>query len=104
MSNSTINIATTILNQLGGTNRLSIMTGAKNFVATANGATFKIGKNAKKVTHVTIILDASDTYTVNFQRVTKRGLEVKDLNTVDGVYADMLVDIFESNTGLYLSF
>jgi len=97
-----INIAETIAAQLGGTRRLSMMVGAKNFVALESGLTFKLGKGAKDgITHCTVELTADDLYTVRFQRVY--GAKVTDKVTTEGAYADMLVDLFESATGFYLS-
>jgi len=93
-------IAQTILDQLGG-NRFAAMTGAKNFVAIENGITMKLGRSASGITHMTVMLDASDTYTVRFQRV--HGVKVTEKGTTEGVYAEMLRDIFESATGMFTS-
>lgn len=96
-------IAQTIAQQLGGTRRLAMMIGAKNFVALESGLTFKIGKGAKDgITHVTVTLTADDLYTVRFQRCW--GHKVTEKGLTEGAYADMLVDLFESATGFYLSF
>jgi len=96
-------IAQTIADQLGGTRKLSMMVGAKNFVALESGLTFKLGKGAKDgITHVTVELTADDLYTVRFQRVW--GHKVTEKGTTEGAYADMLTDLFESATGFYLSF
>lgn len=103
MKNNSQEIATTIANQLGGIRRLSLMVGAKNFVALEAGLTFKLGKGAKDgITHLTVTLDADDTYTVRFQRVW--GHRVTEKGTTDGAYCDQLVSLFESTTGFYLSF
>lgn len=104
MSNATDNmqVAETILSQMGGARRLSVMIGAKNFVAVEQGLTFKMGKGAKDgITHCTVTLAADDTYTVRFQRVW--GHKVTEKGTTEGVYCDMLRDIFEDRTGFYLS-
>jgi hypothetical protein len=53
------------------------------------------------INSVKITLDADDTYTMVFSRMTIKGENVKvDLS---GVYADQLVGIIERKTGLYLS-
>ena len=97
MSNT---IATTILDQLGG--RMFVtMTGAKNLLDHGNGLSMKIGRNAQGVSHVKIILDPSDTYSVQFLSV--RGVKVTEKATMEGVYADQLTGIFETHTGLYTS-
>jgi len=102
-TNRSTEIANTIAQQLGGTRRLAMMVGAKNFVALESGLTFKLGKGAKDgITHLTVTLDADDTYTVRFQRVW--GTKVTEKGTTEGAYADMLTNLFESATGFYLSF
>ena len=91
-------IATTILNQLGG-NKFIVMTGAKN-IAFGNGeVTFKIGRNSGKCNHVRITLKSDDTYKMEFINVRK--MEWKTVKEFDGVYCDQLVEIFESHTGMY---
>lgn len=92
-------IANEIRNQIG--NHAFTMMGAKNLVGDEKSLTFKIGRNAKRVTHIRVTLDASDTYTVEFIKV--REFEAKTLADFDGVYADMLHSLIEGNTGLYLS-
>lgn len=98
-------VANTIRAQLGG-GPAFYMIGASNILALSDnfgGIQFKIGRNAHRVTHVRIELNASDTYDVSFHRVTRRGLECKELARFDGVYVDSLRELFEKQTGLYLS-
>lgn len=104
MTNMTI--ANTILKQLGGTGRLNAMTGAKNFVAIENGVQFKIGRNSKSINTVVVRLNGKDLYDVEFGRVRKvKGLPTyKIVNEINDAYNDMLVELFESNTGMYLTF
>ncbi len=92
-----------ILSQLGGTGRLSAMIGAKHFFSDDDGNTlvFKF-KGSKVANYVRITLTPADTYTVDFKKI--RGVEAKDVKVFEDVYADMLRDIFESTTGLYLTF
>lgn len=98
--NTTTNVANEILRQLGG-NRFATMTGAKNLVAIENGLTLKLGRNASGITHLTVTLDPSDTYTVRFQRV--HGRKITEKGTHEGIYCDMLVPLFEKETGLATS-
>ena len=77
------------------------MLGAKNLVDTGKGLTFKVGRNAKGVTHVTIELLPSDTYRVHFQRVW--GTKVTTKADHSDVYVDSLHRIIESETGMYTS-
>jgi hypothetical protein len=93
-------IAQTIMQQIGG--RAFFMIGASNFVAQADGGlSFKVGKNAKGVTHLNIELDPSDTYSVRALRVTKRSIAQKGSQCF--VYADQLHTAIEALTGLYTS-
>ena len=102
MTTQTMQIAKTILDQMGGTRRLALMTGAKNFMALESGVNFRIGKNAKNVNNVRVTLTPDDLYTVEFGKVW--GTKYKVLSKHEGVYCDMLVDLFESETGMYLTF
>lgn len=60
---------------------------------------------AKKITHVVITLDLSDTYTVEFIKVGRgaKMLDVKKVAEFSGVYADSLRSIVERTTGFALS-
>jgi len=93
-------VAQTIIQQLGG-NRFAMMTGAKNFTAIDSGLSFKIGRNAKNITHVRVKLTPDDVYTMEF--LTVRGTTIKTPATVCGVYCDMLQAIFTEKTGMYTS-
>jgi hypothetical protein len=97
---TTMEIATEISRQIG--NRAMTMIGASNLLGDTNSLQFKIGKNSKKVTHVRVTLDASDTYTVEFIRVG-RGFSVATLATVGMVYADHLRAIIQEHTGMYVN-
>lgn len=98
-------IAETIFAQLGGTRRLSMMAGCKNFAfdssATEPSASFRIGRNANGVNYCKITLTSDDLYRVEFKRI--HGTKITDKGTTDGAYADMLVELFERTTGMYLS-
>ena len=103
---SNLDIANTILKQLGGLNRLRAMTGAKDALAIDNGVQFKIGRNAEGVNTIRITLNAMDTYDVEYGRVrnVKRVPTYKVLVSEPGIYNDMLISSFERNTGMYLTF
>ena len=99
-----INMSQTIADQIGS--RAFFMLGAakKPLVAIENGLQFGVGRNAKSVTHVRIVLTPDDLYTVEFSNVSMRRAEmVKILETVEGVYADQLRAVIETGTGLYTS-
>jgi hypothetical protein len=94
-----MNVATEILNQLGG-NRFAVMTGAKAFGADGNALVFRLPSNFAKdgINAVRVTLDPCDTYTVRFMRV--RGTSMKLVNEVAGVYNVDLRDVFTEATGL----
>lgn len=92
-------VANTIIAQLGG-RKFCMMTGAKNLVGSTNSIQFAIGAGAKnKINKVRVVLDADDTYTVEFFNI--RGTTVKTVAKHEGVYCDMLQDIFTIETGFY---
>ena len=95
-------VANTILNQIGG-RRFIMMTGAKDFVASEYGITFRLpARSAKQgINKVRIVLLADDTYEMQF--IKYANMMDKRIATSSGVYCDMLEDVFEANTGLYTS-
>ena len=92
-------VAKTILEQRGG-NKFRVMTGAKNFAATDNSLRMRIGRNKTNANYMEVSLNMLDLYDITFAKVTKMG-EMKSVKTYDNVYNDMLVEIFESHTGMY---
>ena len=88
-----------MLKQLGG-GRFIAMTGAKDFAVGPKGAIFKIGRNAKSISHVRIDLE-NDLYNVEFIRA--RGTKIKVVKYFKHIYFDQLRDLFEKNTGLRTS-
>ncbi len=97
MTTSNKQIASTILSQLGG-NKFIAMTGSKNFVAIESGLTMKLTRNKISATWLRIKLTPMDDYTMEF--IGRTG---KVKKSFEGVYCDMLQDIFTDVTGLYTS-
>ena len=100
MNNPTI--ARTLLSQLG---TVIPMFGAKNILDTGRGVQFKIGRNPKRITHITIELADDDTYDVKLSRVPTLKAMIKGAETVncgefEMVYADQLHSLLEATTGL----
>lgn len=93
-----IQIAKTILMQLGGSNRLQMFTGAYNFLAVPYGVSFRI-KN-RSVNYVKIVLNAMDTYDIEFGLI--RGTNYKIVKELSGIYNDQLVEVFTRYTGMVL--
>lgn len=88
-----------IFRQLGG-NKFRVMTGAKNFLYSANSLSFKLPANFAKdgINYVKVTLNNSDLYDVVFGKT--RGLNYKELAKSENLYADMLQADFTNTTGL----
>ena len=71
--------AKTLLKQLGG-GRFLAMTGAKDFGIGKDGLHFKIGRNAKSISHVVINLNSMDTYDIKFLRVRAGKIKIVKTN------------------------
>lgn len=100
-------VANTILAQLGGAGRLSVMIGAHGFTADGPALIFKFKARAKRgIKAIKVTLDASDTYSVEFympRGSLRRGTYTVETRGLSGVYADSLRDVIEYETGLALS-
>lgn len=97
-----IEIAKTIIQQMGGAGRMTAMVGAKQFMALSSGVQFRIGGGAyRKINRVQVTLNGSDLYDVAFFRTTK--CAVLSVKEVKDVYAEDLKPVFERETGMYLS-
>ena len=100
--NSDLQAAQTIIAQMGGSRRLAMMIGASVFAGDDNSVMFSF-KGSRKMNKCRVTLDATDTYTVEFFKYSPSKGTCPVVNEISGVYGDMLVDIFESRTGLFLS-
>lgn len=101
-SEQNLTIAKTILDQMGGTRRLMLMIGAKDFLAIPNGVTFRFAaRSANSSNAFKVVLDADDTYTIEFLWIRAGKVTVrKELNMV---YGSDLQRIFRDETKLALS-
>lgn len=98
--NTETSIAKIILQQLGG-NRFLIMTGAHELIDTGNGLRMTIRRNKSRAKWLKITLTPDDLYHMEFSGVKNKDFHV--FAEFDGVYFDMMKDIFESVTGYYTS-
>jgi hypothetical protein len=89
-------VAIEILKQLGG-NKFIVMTGANTFTCSDYVMSFKF-KMCPKTNVCRITLTPMDVYTMEFFRI--RGTDFKPVEKFEGVYNDMLQDIFTQVTGL----
>lgn len=99
---SDLTVANTILDQMGGTGRLTAMVGANAFVGSDNSVSFRFKARAKNGANAfRVVLDPSDTYTVEFMSC-RAGKVTSKFKSRD-IYAEDLIPLFERETGLYLS-
>jgi hypothetical protein len=105
-----LQVAETVFAQMGGKGRLSAMVGAHNFSYDARDerrtvATFHF-KGCRKANVCRVAYDyASDTYGFYLVRYSPKKLTLTPVVAIDrDVYAEDLRRLFESNTGLYLTF
>lgn len=91
-------IASTIYHQLGG-GRFTMMTGAYNMVDMGNALKMKLRKNKGRYQYLMITLMPDDTYTMTWAKIKNWEWVIMDED--EGIYFDMLNDVFESRTGQY---
>lgn len=97
MSNG-MEVANTILQQLGG-RRFIAMTGAHSFTGDRNSLTFKFPQvRESRLFAMKIELTPADEYRVEFWAKKGRFDVVKAME-FDGIYCDILADLFERKTG-----
>lgn len=89
-----------ILKQLGGS-KFAAMVGAKSFSGDDSYLSFRIGRNAKRIKAVQIKLKGNDLYDMEFLNI--HDFKVKVVDKYSDLYADQLVSVFGSATGLYAS-
>lgn len=109
---SDLTVAKAVLERLGGGQFLAL-TGCKNLVGGDRSLSMRLSKNKSKANRMTVTLEADDTYTVEFVRETMPRLSSKTFEYTEGgrevmlrregVYRDMLKDLFEEATGLYVT-
>jgi len=101
-------VAKIILQQIGGS-RFLTMTGSRDLINLGNGLRMSLSRNKTSANRLEIIYDeGADLYNLRFYRqsLSRKTFEVKtkDIKTYEGVYFDMLEEIFTDVTGLYTRF
>jgi hypothetical protein len=94
-----------ILQQLGG-NKFLAMTGSKNLTYSSvenNYLQMRLTRNMSGANFLKITLNASDTYTLKFFKVTIKDYMpiISKEQTFEDIYCDQLQEIFTKVTGLY---
>ena len=82
-----LTVSQTILAQLGGESFVTT-SGANGLVASADGLTFKLGRNPLRVTHVRVTLTRDGLYDMTFF-TTGKGPQSRD-----GIHPEMLQEVF----------
>ncbi|CAB4143899.1 hypothetical protein UFOVP466_9 [uncultured Caudovirales phage] len=106
---SEIKPADIILQQLGGSRRLSVMVGAYDFYSDNGGRTLRFRFKGCPVANLCkVTLEASDTYTVKLEKLGRMSRKTYTIPVTvaaefDDVYAENLRGVIERATGLYLS-
>ena len=99
-----LEVANTILQQLGG-RKFIVMTGARNFVGSDEGLSFRLpgsgGFCKAGINCVQVTLMPSDTYNVTFSRL--RGDKLTVVSEFTDIYCDGLRELFTRETGLETS-
>ena len=93
------------MEQIGG-KRFAVMTGSRDFVDMGNGLRMSLARNKTSANRLDIIYDAgTDLYNMRFYRKTfsKKTFESKskDVEVHEGIFFDMLEEVFTQVTGLY---
>ena len=95
-------IQDSIYSALGGKNKLVAMIGAKDFVHSKKGLTFKLPKQANKINMITIELNGKDTYDISLANFSiKNGYKV--IHKDEDIGAEWIKSVIEMKTGLKLS-
>lgn len=96
-------IAETTIMYLGGTGKLKAMIGATSFSYDEQGTLTFMFKMFAKANLIRLVLDSSDTYTMKFEKYNRRTGKIASHKEFEGLYFDQLKEVFERETGLYLS-
>lgn len=97
-----MNVATEILNQLGG-NKFLVMTGVKNLGYSEDALVMTLRKNQSKAKYLRIELNTNDTYSMIFRGENKKEFTFPIIEKFEGVYNDQLRTLFTKVTGYYTS-
>lgn len=99
-------VANTILAQIGGAGTLRTMIGANTFTAVDGGLIFGLPACGRpRINKIEIKLTPADLYDVKFYfiRRSPTGMKVKVVAEESGIACDQLKKCIETNTGLALS-
>ena len=98
-------ITETLLNQMGGANRIAVMTGAQIVTSEIYAMlVFKKQTGARKLTHLKVQYnEGTDTYDIVTSRMSRKTYQNTDTGCLGDVYAEDLKRVCEELTGLYFT-
>jgi hypothetical protein len=98
-------ITETLLNQMGGANRIAVMTGAQILVDDSSATLhFKRQVGSKKITHLKVTYNAgSDLYDIKGFRFNRKTFACPEITSQIGIYAENLKGYCEELTGHYFT-
>ena len=96
------NIIKDMVNTMGGIRAAAMVGGIFMTDEENNTVTFKF-KGSRQAHAVRMVLNSMDLYDLTFIKTTNYGMDTKTVATFENVYNDMVKNIIEKTTGLYLS-
>ena len=97
-------IAREIARQIGNEAFMLMGSTGGTMLADVDSLTFGV-KGSGRVNRIRVKLDPSDTYTLTFYKIGRAPkCSVAKVDEIKGVYVDMLHDLIEAGTGLFVSF
>jgi len=98
-------ITETLLNQMGGANRIAVMTGAQILVDDSSATLhFKRQVGSQKITHLKVTYNAgSDLYDIKGFRFNRKTFACSEITSQIGIYAENLKGYCEELTGHYFT-
>jgi len=100
----------TLLEQLGGANKIAAMTGAQIVTDDKNNGVHlvfrkQVGKAGKKFTHLIINYNqGADLYDLKALKLNKKTFEMNEVKELNGLYGDQIKNVAEDLTGLFFTF
>jgi len=91
----TLTVANEILRQLGG-RRFQIMTGSNSFRGDDSSLTMNLKRNKARAKYLTIKLTSMDDYTLTWYNNKAEVIAIDE-----GIFCNMLQDVFTERTGIY---
>ncbi len=99
---SNLQVAKTIIEQMGGFGKLRAMIGFHTAVGSDTAVTFMF-RGCRTANKCRVTLNVLDLYDMEIYKLSRNGLDIKEVYAETNLYFDMLIPQFEQATGLTLS-